>query len=191
MEDEDPLDIGDIEVVDDMYARAGLLALDALMRNQRAAQLLIILPEGGLKPSSCMSKLKTTGLTKTSFTRSVLRGKRDRASLGSLRSLAYTGIVGVYYHNAYPVTASYMVCSQLSHPDPANLATLRDDDLKSCDPAGRGALSGRPERPRTNTQRRQKIQEGEERVHKTGATLDDVAELENISKNACVVREHL
>lgn len=45
VEAEDPLDIGDIEIGDGMYARAGQLALDACMTDQRAAQILAGLPE--------------------------------------------------------------------------------------------------------------------------------------------------
>ena len=36
VEGEDPLDISDVEIVDGMYARAGRLALDACMTNQKA-----------------------------------------------------------------------------------------------------------------------------------------------------------
>jgi len=46
VEAEDPLDIGDIEIVDGMHARAVRLALDACMTNQRAARLITILQEG-------------------------------------------------------------------------------------------------------------------------------------------------
>lgn len=45
MEDEEPPDIGDIEIVDAIHARAGLLALDVRMTDQRKAQLLTPLPE--------------------------------------------------------------------------------------------------------------------------------------------------
>ncbi|MEW8687324.1 MAG: hypothetical protein AB2556_16050 [Candidatus Thiodiazotropha sp.] len=47
MEEEDPLDIGDIEVTDGIHARASRLALDARMTDKRAARLLDNLPEGG------------------------------------------------------------------------------------------------------------------------------------------------
>ncbi|MEW8688587.1 MAG: hypothetical protein AB2556_22465 [Candidatus Thiodiazotropha sp.] len=46
-EEEDPLDIGDIEVADGIHARAGQLALDARMTDERAARLLDSLSEGG------------------------------------------------------------------------------------------------------------------------------------------------
>ncbi|MEW8688035.1 MAG: hypothetical protein AB2556_19665, partial [Candidatus Thiodiazotropha sp.] len=47
VEEEDPLDIVNIEVVDSIHARAGGLALDARMTDERAASLLDNLPEGG------------------------------------------------------------------------------------------------------------------------------------------------
>ena len=46
VEEEDPLDIGDVEIADGMRARAGRLALDAQMADERAARLLDSLPEG-------------------------------------------------------------------------------------------------------------------------------------------------
>ena len=46
MEEDDPLDIGDIEIADGMHARAGRLALNAGMTDVRATQLLAALPEG-------------------------------------------------------------------------------------------------------------------------------------------------
>ena len=86
MESEDPFDVGDIEIVDGMHARAGRLALDARMTGERAARLLAALQEGEflLILKSLLGGTKTTGLSKTSLTQSVLRGKRGRASLRSL-----------------------------------------------------------------------------------------------------------
>ena len=46
MEEDDPLDIGDIEIADGMHARAGRLALNARMTNVRVTQLLAALSEG-------------------------------------------------------------------------------------------------------------------------------------------------
>ncbi|MEW8689086.1 MAG: hypothetical protein AB2556_24970, partial [Candidatus Thiodiazotropha sp.] len=46
VEEEDPLDVGDIEVADGILARAGRLALDARITDERAARLLDNLPEG-------------------------------------------------------------------------------------------------------------------------------------------------
>ena len=46
MEGEDPLDIDDIEIADDIHARTGWLALNARMADDRAIQLLAALREG-------------------------------------------------------------------------------------------------------------------------------------------------
>ena len=46
VEEDDPLDIGDIEIADGMHARADRLALNARMTDVRATQLLAALPEG-------------------------------------------------------------------------------------------------------------------------------------------------
>ena len=74
-------------------------------------------------------------------------------------------------------------------PDPANLVPLRDGDLNCV--AQRvvehfeGALRGQGLTPT----RRQKIQEWVERVHETGASVDDVAELEKILKITIILRD--
>ena len=74
-------------------------------------------------------------------------------------------------------------------PDPANLAPLRDGDLNCVAQRDvdhfEGALRGQG----LTTTRRHKFQEGEERVRETGATVDDVAELEKILKRAIVLRD--
>ncbi|MEW8688551.1 MAG: hypothetical protein AB2556_22285 [Candidatus Thiodiazotropha sp.] len=56
VEEEDPLDLGDIKVADGIHARAGQLALDARMTDKRAARLRDSLPEGGF-----LLKLKFLG----------------------------------------------------------------------------------------------------------------------------------
>ncbi|GCB74384.1 hypothetical protein scyTo_0003474 [Scyliorhinus torazame] len=74
-------------------------------------------------------------------------------------------------------------------PNPANLVPLRDGDLNCV--AQRvvehfeGALRGQGLTPT----RRQKIQEGEEKVHETGAAIGDVAELEKVLKRAIILRD--
>ena len=50
VEEDDPLDIGDIEIADGMHARAGKLTLNARMTDVRATQLLAALPEGNFIP---------------------------------------------------------------------------------------------------------------------------------------------
>ncbi len=100
-----------------------------------------------------------------------------------------TDIHNVFYNNAYPVTAVVYGLYPVRDPDPANLAPLRDGDLNCV--AQRviehfeGALRGQGLTPT----RRQKIQEWEGRVHETGATVDDVAELEKIMKRAIILKD--
>ena len=97
-----------------------------------------------------------------------------------------TGIDSVFYQNAYPVTAVAYGLHPIGGPDPAKFAPLRDGDLTCV--AQRvvehfeGVLRGQGLTPT----RRQKIQWWEERVHESGATVDDVAELE---KRAIVLRD--
>ncbi|MEW8688837.1 MAG: hypothetical protein AB2556_23715, partial [Candidatus Thiodiazotropha sp.] len=96
----------------------------------------------------------------------------------------------VFYQNAYRVSAVAYGLYPIRDPDPANLATLRDGDLNCV--AQRvvehfeGALRGQGLMPA----RRQKIQEWEEeRVHRGGATVEDVAELEKILKRAIILKD--
>ena len=100
-----------------------------------------------------------------------------------------TRIDDVFYQNAYPVTAVAYGLYPIRDPDPANLAPLRDGDLncvaQRVEEHFAGALRGQGLTPT----RRHKIQEWEERVHETGATVDDVAELEKILKRAIILRD--
>ena len=95
----------------------------------------------------------------------------------------------MFYQNAYPVTAVVYGLYPIRGPDPANLAPLRDSDLNCV--AQRvvehfeGALRGQGLTPT----RRHKIQEWEEKVHETGATVEDVAELEKILWRAIILRD--
>ena len=95
----------------------------------------------------------------------------------------------MFYQNAYPVTAVAYRLYPIRDPDPANLAPLRDGNLNCV--AQRvvehfeETLRGQGLTPT----RRQKIQEWEEGVHKSGATIEDVADLEKILKRAIVLRD--
>ncbi|MEW8689150.1 MAG: hypothetical protein AB2556_25290, partial [Candidatus Thiodiazotropha sp.] len=100
-----------------------------------------------------------------------------------------TGIDRVFYQNAYPFTAVAYGLFPVRDPDPANLAPLRDGDLNCV--AQRvvehfeGALRGQGLTPA----RRQIILEWEERVHDSGATVNNLAELEKILKRGIILRD--
>ena len=100
-----------------------------------------------------------------------------------------TAIDLMYYQNFYPVTAIAYGLYPIRDPDPANLAPLRDGDLNCVARRAvehfEGAMRGQGLTPI----RRQRIQEWEERVHETGATVDDVAELEKVLKRAIILRD--
>ena len=100
-----------------------------------------------------------------------------------------TSIDRPYYRNAYPVTAVVYGLYPLRDPDPVNLIPLRDGDLNCVAQRAvehfEGALRGQGLTPT----RRQKIQEWEERVHETGATVDGVAELEKILRRAIIIKD--
>ena len=100
-----------------------------------------------------------------------------------------TGINSVFYQNASPTTTVVYGLYLLRDPDPANLALLKDGDINCV--ARRvvehfeGALRGQGLMPAW----RQKIQEWEERVRETGASVDNVAGLEKSLKQAIVLRD--
>ena len=134
VEEDDPLDIGDIEIADGIHARAGGLALKARMTDVRATQLLAALPEGnfilGLK---FLRKNDDDWVLEDNLIQSGLSERRAR---GSSRSISrdtkpgvLTGIDSVFYQNAYPVTAVAYGLYPIRDPDPANLAALKDGHL--------------------------------------------------------------
>ncbi|MEW8689077.1 MAG: hypothetical protein AB2556_24925, partial [Candidatus Thiodiazotropha sp.] len=192
--EEDPLDIGDIEVADGIHARAGRLALDARMTGERAERLLDNLPEGGflLKLKFLREQQEGEWAVEDKFDPVRVERKKGQAIIEISRDTkpgVLTGIDRILYQNAYPVSAVAYGLYPIRDPDPANLAPLRDGDLNCV--AQRvvehfeGALRGQGLTPA----RRQKIQEWEERVHRGGATVDDVAELERILKRAIILRD--
>ena len=195
VEREDPLDVGDVEIVDGIYARAGRLALDSRMTDARAARLLEIFPGGAeflLRIKFLQEKAEDEWVLEDKF--DPVRAERKKG-LGAVvvarntRPGVLTGIDSLFYQNAYPATAVVYGLYLLRDPDPANLVPLKDGDINCV--ARRvvehfeGALRGQGLTPA----RRQKIQEWEERVRETGASVDDVARLEKSLKRAIVLRD--
>ena len=184
------------EIGDGMYARAGQLALDACMTDQRAAQILAGLPEDDEHLLRIKFLRERNGdwvvSMKTSLTQSGQSGRKARGSSrcrGTQKQGVLTGIDSVFYQNAYPVTAVAYGLYPIRDPDPANLAPVRDGDLicvaERVVEHFEGALRGHGLTPT----RRQKLKEWEERVHKSGATVNNVAELEKILKRAIILRD--
>ncbi|MEW8686681.1 MAG: hypothetical protein AB2556_12780, partial [Candidatus Thiodiazotropha sp.] len=110
VEEEDPLDIGDIEVADGIHARAGQLALDAHITDERAARLLDNLPKGGflLKLKFLCEHQEGEWVVQDKF--DPVRAERRRGQTiieisQDRRPGVLTGIDKVFYQNAYPVSA--------------------------------------------------------------------------------------
>ena len=191
VEEEDPLDIGEVDIADGMHARAGKLALDARMTDARAARLLVALPEEEflLRIKFLHERTEADWIVEDKFDPVRRQGQGTVEVASQTKPGALTGIDKVFYNNAYPVTAVIYGLYPIRDPDPANLAPLRDGDLNCV--AQRviehfeGALRGQGLTPT----RLKKIQEWEERVHETGATVDDVAELEKIMKRAITLKD--
>ena len=194
-EGEDPLDISDVQITDGMHIRAGRLALDAQMADVRATQLLAALPGGMefiLKLKFLREKAEDDWVLEDKFDPVRAERKKGRGVIKVAWNTSpgvLTGIDSVFYQNAYPVTAVVCDLYPIRDPDPANLAPLRDGDLNCVTQRVvehfEGALRGQGLTPT----RRHKIQEWEERVHETGATVSAVAELEKILKRAIILRD--
>ncbi|MEW8580687.1 MAG: hypothetical protein AB2570_03165, partial [Candidatus Thiodiazotropha endolucinida] len=127
--------IGDAEVADGIYERAGRLALDARMTDERAAKILTRLPEGDflLKLKFLREQQEGDWVVEDKFDQVRTKRKKGQAIVEVSRDTkpgVLTGIDKVYYQNVYPVTAVVYGLYPIRDPDPANLAPLRDGDLK-------------------------------------------------------------
>ena len=110
VEGEDPLDIGDVEIADGMRARAGRLALDARMADERAARLLDSLPEGQflLKLKFPREKAEDDWVLEDKLDPVRAERKKGQVVIEVSRDTKpglLVGIDSVFYQNAYPVTA--------------------------------------------------------------------------------------
>ena len=190
VDEDDPLDIGDIEIADGMHARAGRLALNARMTDVRATQLLAALQEGNfILRLKFLRENDGDWVLEDKFDPVRTERKKGQGVLEISRDTnpgVLTAIDSVFYQN---VTAVAYGVYSIRGPEPANVSPLRDGDLtcvaQKVVEHFEGVLRGQGLTPR----RRQKIQGWEERVHESGATVDDVAELEKILKRAIVLRD--
>ncbi|MEW8318347.1 MAG: hypothetical protein AB2691_07390, partial [Candidatus Thiodiazotropha sp.] len=106
VEEEDPLDIGDIEVADGIHARAGRLALDARITDERATRLLDNLPEGGflLKLKFLRELQDGDWVVEDKFDPVRAERRKGQAVVDISRDTkpgVLTGIDKVFYQNAY------------------------------------------------------------------------------------------
>ena len=111
VEREDPLDIGDVEMVEGIHARAGRLALDARMADVRAIQLLAALPGGTellLRSKFLREKAEDDWVLEDKFGPVRAERKKGQGVVEVSRDTkpgVLTGIDSAFYQNAYPVTA--------------------------------------------------------------------------------------
>ncbi|MEW8687262.1 MAG: hypothetical protein AB2556_15735 [Candidatus Thiodiazotropha sp.] len=192
VEEKDPVDIGDIEVADGIHARAGRLALDARMTDKRAARLLDSLPEGGFLLKFLREQQEGEWAVEDKFDPVCGERKKGQAIIEISRDTkpgVLTGIDRVFYQNAYPVSAVAYGLYPIRDPDPANIDPLRDGTLNCVAQRLVKFFEGALRVQGLTPTRRHKIQEWEERVDRGGATVDDVAELEQILKKSIVLMD--
>ncbi|MEW8689106.1 MAG: hypothetical protein AB2556_25070 [Candidatus Thiodiazotropha sp.] len=106
-------DINDIEVADGIYARAGPLALDACMIEERAARLLDSLPEGEfiLKLKFLREQNKGNWMVEDKFVPARVERRRGQAIIEISRGT----------RPALNLSLQLPTASTQSGPDPANL----------------------------------------------------------------------
>ena len=194
VEGEDLLDIGDVEIADGMCARAGRLALDARMVDMRAAWLLDSLLEGEflLKLKFLREKAEDDWVLEDKFDPVRAERKKGQGVIEVSRDMkpgVLNGIDSVFYQNAYPVTAVVYSLYPIRNPDPANLAPLRHGDLNCVAQRVLEHFENASRGHGLTSTRRWKLQDWERGVHETGASVDNMAELEKILWRPTVLRD--
>ena len=140
VEREDPLDVGDLDITEGIYARAGRLALDAGMADVRATQLLAALPGGTeflLRIKFLREKAEDDWVLEDKFDPVLAERKKGQGVVEVSRDTkpgVLTGIDSVFYQNAYPITAVVYGLYPVRDPDPVNLAPLRDGEISPIGP---------------------------------------------------------
>ena len=128
LEEDDPIDIGDIEIASGVHARAGRLALNARMTDVRATQLLASLPEGNfILRLKFLREKDDDWVFEDKFDPVRSERKKGQGVIEISRHTnpgVFTGIDSVFYQNAYPVTAVAYGLYPIRDPDPGNIAPL-------------------------------------------------------------------
>lgn len=170
--------------------------LDATMKDDRAARLLEVIPEGEF-----LLKIKFIALEGDKDRSYVIKDKRDpiRTEEKKKRRVVVisrttkpdvlTGIDKPYYKHAYPQTAVVYGLYPIREPDLANLPPMRDGDFNCVAQRVMEHFESAKRGPGLTEKRRQKIQEWEGGVHDIGATVDEVSKLEKILKRAIILRD--
>ena len=192
-EGDDPYDLGDVQVNDKIRITTGKIVQDNTMTAQMAAGVLQHLEgEFLVKVKFVREQAPDVWVVEDGFAplkEGETRGREVLEISSKTKPGALEGIDKLYFQNAYPVTEVVYGLYPVRDPNPVNLAPMRNGDFNCV--AQRvvehfeGALRGQGLTPT----RRQKIEEWEERVHDTGATIEDVAELEKILKRAIIIRD--
>ena len=104
---------------------------------------------------------------------------------------ALVGIDGLYYKNAYPVSAVVYGLYPIREPDQNNLAPMREGDLNCVAQRVIEHFKDAQRGGGLTLARRVKIADWEATVHEPGASLQDVSGLEKILKRPITVRDIL
>lgn len=182
------------------YVKGGRFIRDSMMDDERAEGLLRVLP-GVYHLRIKFVVLDVTGTGDEPGCKWVIEDNRapveEEARKGGktveisreTKPGALTGIDKVYYKSAYPYTMVIYGLYPIREPNPDNLAPLKDGDLncvaQSVVDHFDNALRGQGLTPA----RSRKIQDWEEKVRETGASVNDVAALETVIRRSIILRD--
>ena len=189
----DPYDLGDVDVAANIRVRGGNIIYDNTLSTERATGVLgRIEGEFLVKVKLLREQAPDIWVVEDGFAplkQGPTRGGNVLEITPQTQPGALEGMDRLYFQNAYQVSAVVYGLYPIRAPDERNLNPMRDGDLNCV--ARRviehfeGALRGQGLTPK----RHQKIEEWKGRVHKGGATLQDVSALETILKRAIIVRD--
>ena len=155
MEEDDPVDIGNIEIADGMHARAGRLALNARMTDVRATQLLAALPEVNLiLRLKFLRETDDDWVLEDKFDPLRTERKKGQRVIEISRDTkpgVLTGIDSVFYQKCLPCHRSCLRPLPHQRPGPCQPCSVKRRQPQLRGTEGCGTLRGNPERSRTYT----------------------------------------
>ena len=190
-ESPDPYGLGDLVVDDNIRVVASNIIQDNTLTPERATELLQkIRGEFTLKVKIIRNQDFDIWVVEDAFAPlKQVRGGHILTISTVTAPGALVGIDGLYYKNAYPVSAVVYGLYPIREPDQNNLAPMREGDLNCVAQRVIEHFKGAQRGGGLTPARRVKIKTWEATVHKPGASLQDVSGLEKILRKAIIVRD--
>ena len=189
---ESPDDLDDLVVDGNIPGGAGILIQDYTLTSPRAMELLQkIRGEFMLKIKFIRKPTPDIDIWVVEDAFTPLKQVRDGRSL-TISTVtapgALVGIDGLYYKNAYPVSAVVYGLYPMHKPNQNNLTPMREGCFNCVAQRAIEHFENAQRGSGMTKARRDKIEAWEVKVHNRGATHRDVSNLENILKRPIIVR---